>query len=196
MKKIDLASARVRTGSGYPAPFHEPCMNRMRVALGDAAGLTQFGVNRLTLTPGSWSAQRHWHTAEDELVYVIEGEVVLVTDSGEETLRAGDAAGFRAGDRDGHHLVNRSTRDAVVLEIRVAPPGRWGRLPGHRSGDPGRGPGLPSPGRDEVPAPQVRSPPRQEVAVPWRAPPLRMPMGRPTRLHDRAADRASRPAER
>jgi uncharacterized cupin superfamily protein len=79
--------------------------------------LTQFGVNLLQLPPGAWSSQRHWHTHEDEFVYVLEGEVVLVTDAGEEILRAGDCAGFRAGDRDGHCLQNRSPQDARVLVV-------------------------------------------------------------------------------
>lgn len=116
-KKIDLGSAPVTAGSRYPPPYDEPCRERHRKRLGDAAGLTQFGVNLLRLPPGSWSSQRHWHSAEDEFVYVVDGEVVLVTDSGEETLRAGDSAGFKAGAADGHHLQNRSSRTAVVLEI-------------------------------------------------------------------------------
>jgi uncharacterized cupin superfamily protein len=116
-KKIDLASAPTRFGSGYPAPFDAPCVARKKWRLGAAAGLTQFGVNLLRLPPGSWSSQRHWHVHEDELVYVLEGEVILVTDAGEETLRAGDSAGFKAGDPDGHHLQNRSDREAVVLEV-------------------------------------------------------------------------------
>lgn len=115
--KIDPDRAETRTGSGYPAPFHEPCMDRVRVRLGAAAGLVQFGVNRLTLRPGAWSAQRHWHSREDEFVYVIAGEVVLVTDEGETVLRAGDSAGFRSGLANGHHLQNRSDREAVVLEV-------------------------------------------------------------------------------
>jgi uncharacterized cupin superfamily protein len=85
--------------------------------LGDAAGLTDFGVNMLRLPAGAWSSQRHWHSAEDEFLYVLEGEVVLVTDAGEEILRPGDCAGFKAGVEDGHHLQNRSQREAVVLEI-------------------------------------------------------------------------------
>jgi uncharacterized cupin superfamily protein len=85
--------------------------------VGDAAGLSDFGVNLLRLPPGAWSSQRHWHCAEDEFVYVLDGEVVLVTDSGEEILRAGDCAGFKAGIKDGHHLQNRYSRQAVVLEI-------------------------------------------------------------------------------
>jgi uncharacterized cupin superfamily protein len=116
-KRIDLAAIPVRTGSGYPPPFDVPCAARIRLRLGDAAGLTDFGVNLLRLPPGVWSSQRHWHSAEDEFVYVLEGEVVLVTDSGEEVLRSGQCAGFKAGVRDGHHLQNRAPRDAVVLEV-------------------------------------------------------------------------------
>jgi uncharacterized cupin superfamily protein len=116
-KKIDIAAAPEKRGSGYPAPFHETGMRKFRKKLGDAAGLTQFGVNLLELEPGAWSAQRHWHTAEDEFVYVLEGEVVLKTDAGEEVLRAGDCAGFRAGDADGHCLVNRTDRVVKVLEV-------------------------------------------------------------------------------
>jgi len=96
-KRIDLNAVQVSTGSGYPAPFDAPCAARARQRLGDAAGLTDFGVNLLRLPAGAWSSQRHWHSAEDEFVYVLEGEAVLVTDSGEEILRAGDCAGFKAG---------------------------------------------------------------------------------------------------
>ena len=116
-KRIDIENVPVQKGSKYPAPFHAACAARARQRLGDAAGLTDFGVNLLRLAPGVWSSQRHWHTAEDEFVFVIEGEVVLVTDAGEEILRAGDCAGFKAGVKDGHHLQNRSQRDAVILEI-------------------------------------------------------------------------------
>lgn len=116
-KKIAVDGAPTATGSRYPAPYDEPCRERFRYRLGDAAGLTQFGVNLLRLPPGSWSSQRHWHTAEDEFVFVLKGEVVLVTDSGEETLREGDCTGFQAGVRDGHHLQNRSPQDVLLLEI-------------------------------------------------------------------------------
>src|SRR4029078_9782552 len=116
-KKIDLSNAPVTAGTLYPPPFDEPCRKRRRVKVGDAAGLTQFGVNLCRLPPGAWSSQRHWHTAEDEFVYVLEGTVTLVTDSGEEILRPGDCAGFKAGAADGHHLQNRSDRDALFLEI-------------------------------------------------------------------------------
>jgi uncharacterized cupin superfamily protein len=122
MKKIDVAGLPVRRGSGYPAPYDEPCRDRTRVALGDAAQLSHFGVNLLTLAPGAWSSQRHWHSAEDEFVWVLEGEVVLVTDAGEETLRAGDCAGFAAGVADGHHLQNRSPRPVRLLEVGTRAP--------------------------------------------------------------------------
>jgi len=117
MKKIAIETAPTRVGSGYPAPYDEPCRGRRRWRLGDAAGVTQFGVNLLRLPAGQWSSQRHWHSTEDEFVYILEGEVVLVTDAGEERLRAGDCAGFKAGDADGHHLQNRGAKEAVVLEI-------------------------------------------------------------------------------
>ena len=116
-KRIDMAALPPIVGTLYPPPFDEPCRARERRRLGDAAGLTQFGVNLLRLAPGTWSSQRHWHTSEDEFVYVVEGEVTLLTDAGEEVLRAGDAAGFKANDGDGHHLQNRSGQDVVLLEI-------------------------------------------------------------------------------
>jgi uncharacterized cupin superfamily protein len=122
-RKIDLAAAPAIVGTLYPPPFDEPCLKRHRIRLGDAAGLTQYGVNLCRLAPGTWTAQRHWHRHEDEFVYVVEGAVVLVTDGGEETLGAGDCAGFKAGDPDGHCLQNRSDRDALVLEIGTRHPG-------------------------------------------------------------------------
>jgi uncharacterized cupin superfamily protein len=116
-KRIDPNDLPANLGTFYPPPYDQPCRARERRKLGDAAGLTQFGVNLLRLKPGVWSSQRHWHTEQDEFVYVVSGEVVLVTDAGEEILKAGDCAGFKAGDRDGHHLQNRSNTDAVLLEI-------------------------------------------------------------------------------
>jgi uncharacterized cupin superfamily protein len=116
-KRIDVTSASTVTGARYPSPYDEACAGRFRRCIGDLAGLTQFGVNLTRLPPGCWSSQRHWHTGEDEFVFVIEGELVLVTDSGEEILRKGDCAGFKAGTADGHHLQNRSDRDAIVLEV-------------------------------------------------------------------------------
>jgi len=116
-KKIDLNSVREHMGSGYPSPFDAACARRVRKRLGDAAGLSDFGVNLLRLPPGAWSSQRHWHSHEDEFLFVLEGELVLVTNSGEEVLRAGNCTGFKAGINDGHHLQNRSNRDALVLEV-------------------------------------------------------------------------------
>jgi uncharacterized cupin superfamily protein len=120
--KIDVATAAERIGSSYPAPYDEPCRQRSYRRLGDAADLTQFGVNLCRLPPGAWSSQRHWHLREDEFLYVVEGELTLVTDAGEELLRAGDCAGFKAGARDGHHLQNRSARDGVFLVIGTRDP--------------------------------------------------------------------------
>ena len=117
MAKIDLATAPKAEGTRYPAPYDEPCRARRWLKLGDAAGLTQFGVNLVTLPPGAWSSQRHWHSHEDELVFVVEGELVLLTDAGEETLRAGDSAGFKGGVEDGHHLQNRSDAPARFLVV-------------------------------------------------------------------------------
>jgi uncharacterized cupin superfamily protein len=116
-KRIDIPALAQVVGTQYPPPFDEPCRARTRTRLGDAAELTQFGVNLLQLPPGAWSSQRHWHTSSDEFVYVLSGEVTLVTDSGEEILRAGDAAGFPANDTNGHCLQNRSATAATVLEI-------------------------------------------------------------------------------
>jgi uncharacterized cupin superfamily protein len=117
MPKLDLTAIPGRKGSSYPAPFAQNSGNRIRQRLGDTGGLTQFGVNLLQLPPGAWSSQRHWHSAEDEFVYVISGEVVLITDQGEEILRAGDCAAFPKNTPDGHHLINKSGGDAVCLEI-------------------------------------------------------------------------------
>lgn len=117
MPKIDLSRAPQAKGSTYPKPFDEPCLGREWLRLAAAAGLTQFGVNLLTLKPGAWSSQRHWHAKEDEFVYVAEGEVVLVEDAGETILKAGDCAAWKAGVQDGHHLINRSQRDAKLLTI-------------------------------------------------------------------------------
>ena len=114
---IDPMTLKARTGSGYPAPFAADCMDREKRALGDAFGLSQFGVNLTRLAPGTASSQRHWHSHEDELIYILEGEVVLITDAGEQVLTPGMCAGFKAGVEDGHHLVNRSGRDVVYLEI-------------------------------------------------------------------------------
>jgi uncharacterized cupin superfamily protein len=116
-KRLNLASIVVHRGSGYPAPFAGAVAARERKRLAEAAGLDKIGVTLLRLPPGCWSTQRHWHTDSDEFVYVLSGEIVLVTNDGEEVLRPGDCAGFKAGDANGHHLQNRSTADATILEI-------------------------------------------------------------------------------
>ena len=117
MPKIDIAAVPVRKGSGYPPPFDAPCAERVRKRLGDAGGLTDFGVNLMTLPPGGWSSQRHWHSHEDELVYVLEGELTLIEDDGETILKAGDCATFPKGTGNGHHMINRSGTTAVYLEV-------------------------------------------------------------------------------
>jgi len=115
--KIDLTTAPTGAGTRYPEPHNAPCKARTWIALGAAAGLTQFGVNLVRLKPGVWSSQRHWHTHEDEFAYLIEGELVLVTDEGETLCRAGDCAGFKGGVQNGHKFENRSDRDAVLLVV-------------------------------------------------------------------------------
>ena len=117
MPKIDIASIKTETSVGYPEPYRDAVAGRARKRLGNAAGLEQFGVNLTTLKPGAACSQRHWHESEDELVYILEGEVVLCDNAGETVLKAGEAAGFKAGVADGHCLVNRTNRDAVLLEI-------------------------------------------------------------------------------
>jgi len=117
MPKIDLAAVPERIGSGYPAELAETCAQRVRKRLGNAGGLTDFGVNLMRLPPGNWSSQRHWHTHEDEFVYILEGELVLVEDDGETVLRAGDCAAFPKNTGNGHHMINRSSAVAVYLEV-------------------------------------------------------------------------------
>jgi uncharacterized cupin superfamily protein len=122
MPKIDIAGIKVDAATGYPDPFRQAVAGRQRKRLGNTVGLDQFGVNLTRLSPGAQSSQRHWHEVEDEFVYVLEGEVILCEDNGETVLRAGDAAGFKAGVANGHCLVNRSARDAVYLEIGTRAP--------------------------------------------------------------------------
>jgi uncharacterized cupin superfamily protein len=107
----------MRKGSGYPSPFNAPCAERVRQRLGDAGGLQDFGENLMRLPPGNWSSQRHWHSHEDEFVYVLEGELTLTEDGGETVLRAGEAAAFPKNSGNGHHLINRSRADAIYLEV-------------------------------------------------------------------------------
>jgi len=122
MPRIDIAKVPVRSGTGYPEPFQAAHRERHKQALGDAAGLTQFGVNLTRIAPGAASALRHYHEHEDEFVFVLEGELVLVENEGETVLKAGDCAGFKAGSGNAHRLVNRSDRDAVYVEVGTRSP--------------------------------------------------------------------------
>jgi uncharacterized cupin superfamily protein len=117
MPKINLAIVPQIKGVGYPPPFDVPCSDRMRQRIGNAGGLRDFGVNLMRLPPGNWSSQRHWHSHEDEFVYVLEGELTPIEDAGETVLRAGDCAAFPKGSGNGHHMINRSERTAVYLEV-------------------------------------------------------------------------------
>lgn len=148
---MDPESLARRTGSSYPRQFQQEVEKRTKRELGNALGLTHYGVNLVELEPGAWSAQRHWHTAEDEFVYVVSGELTVVTDGGRQRLSAGMAAGFPAGEPDGHHLVNESAQTAVYLEVGdrsdddevhypdidlVLTPGDRGRVFRHKNGRP------------------------------------------------------------
>jgi len=117
MPKIDVKSVHERKGSTYPEPYGAAAASRLKRGLGDAGGLSDFGVNLTRLPPGCWSSQRHWHTAEDEFVFVISGELTLISDDGEETLAAGDCAAFPKNVANGHHLINRGNATATYLEI-------------------------------------------------------------------------------
>lgn len=117
MPKVHIDAVAEHRGSAYPPPHGAPCAERVRQPLGQAAGITDFGVNLLRLPPGSWSSQRHWHSAEDEFVHVLQGEVTLVEEGGETLLRAGDCAAFPKASGNGHQLINRSDVTALVLEV-------------------------------------------------------------------------------
>jgi uncharacterized cupin superfamily protein len=114
IRAMDLAP---RTGTIYPPPYAVALAGRAKRALGDAFGLSQFGVNLTVLAPGTASAERHWHEKEDEFVYILEGEVVLIDDQGEHLLTPGMCAGFKAGDPNAHKLVNRSSSPVTLLEV-------------------------------------------------------------------------------
>lgn len=118
----DPSKVEGRRGTIYPAEFAAGFEGRIKRALGNAGGLTQFGVNLTTLQPGAMSAHRHWHAKEDEFIYVLDGELTLVTDAGEEVLRPGMAATFPAGEANGHQLVNKTTQPATYLEVGTRSP--------------------------------------------------------------------------
>ena len=114
---IDPLEIKAQTGTDYPDPYRETVVTRRKRVLGDVFGLTRYGVNLVELSPGTWSSQRHWHTHEDEFVFVVSGELTLITDAGEQILTTGMVAGFPAGDSNGHHLINKSDEVASYLEI-------------------------------------------------------------------------------
>ncbi len=120
---LDPGAVAERAGSSYPEPFASQVGDRRKRALGDALGLRNFGVNLVELPPGALSSLRHWHSRQDEFVYVIEGALTLVTDAGEQLLTAGMVAGFPAATQDGHHLINRSDKPALYLEVGDRTPG-------------------------------------------------------------------------
>jgi uncharacterized cupin superfamily protein len=117
MPKIKITAVPKIRGTGYPPQFNAPCTERARQRLGNAGRLTDFGVNLVRLPPGNWSSQRHWHSHEDEFVYVLEGELMLIEDNGETVLHAGACAAFPNGSGNGHHMINRSNATAVYIEI-------------------------------------------------------------------------------
>jgi len=114
---LPAVEVQARLGTSYPQPFRHDVGKRSKRALGEVFGLTNYGVNLVELPPGCWSAQRHWHTREDEFIYVLSGELTLVTDEGRQQLTAGMAAGFPAGEENGHHLINTSEAAACYLEV-------------------------------------------------------------------------------
>jgi uncharacterized cupin superfamily protein len=122
MPKIDISKIAPRLSSAYPPAFKAATEGRAKYALGDAVGLNQFGVNLTRLKPGAASSHRHWHENEDEFIFVLEGEIVLIEDTGETLLGPGDAAGFKAGVANGHHLINKSSREALYLEVGTRAP--------------------------------------------------------------------------
>jgi uncharacterized cupin superfamily protein len=127
--KIDISKLQARTATNYPDAFKHVVKGREKTPLGDAVGLTQFGVNLTRMKPGACSSLRHWHENEDEFVYILEGELVLVEDAGETILKVGDCAGFKANVANGHHLINRTQKDALYLEIGTRAPSERAHYP-------------------------------------------------------------------
>ena len=117
MPKIDLESIEQVSRTGYPAPFDKEVAGRWYRRLAPATGLTDFAVSQVTLKPGAWSSQRHWHNGEDEFLVMLEGEAVLVEDDGRTTMRAGDCASWPKGSTNGHHLINESDADCTFIVV-------------------------------------------------------------------------------
>ncbi|MDX1400405.1 MAG: cupin domain-containing protein [Kiloniellales bacterium] len=116
-KVLNVGEVEPSKGTTYPPPFDRPCLQRAKAALGDLFGLNDFGVNWVSLPAGDWSAQRHWHSSEDEFLFILSGSPTLVMDEGEKVLKPGDFVGFPAGVENGHHLKNLSDETAVYLEM-------------------------------------------------------------------------------
>lgn len=130
MPKLDLDTIPQTNATGYPDPFDQPVQGRWYRRLAPAGGLAAMGVSHVTLKPGAWSSQRHWHAIEDEFVVVLTGEAVLIDNSGETIMRPGDCAAFPAGDRNGHHLQNRSDADCVFIAVSAGDrTADWGEYP-------------------------------------------------------------------
>lgn len=117
MPKLDLDKLEVRVGTGYPSPYDEPCLERQGIDLSTPGGLTQFGARLVTLPPGSWSSQRHWHSHEDELVYIISGHPTFIDDKGPQPLSPGDVTTHPGRDGNGHHMINETEEDVVFLVV-------------------------------------------------------------------------------
>lgn len=129
MPKIDVTALPFVARTGYPPPYDKMIAGRSRKSLGDEGSLTQFGVNLTKLSPGAYSSLRHWHENQDEFIFLLEGELTLIEDDGESVLRPGDAASFKAGVANGHHLLNRSTSDAIYIEIGTRTPRERAQFP-------------------------------------------------------------------
>ncbi len=123
MPKISLKDVPETSGTNYPSPFDGPCLDRSKKAVGDFGGLTQFGAHIITLPPGAWSSQRHWHSAEDEMVMILEGHPILIDDHGQTELSPGDITTHPAGDGNGHHMQNLTNEDVRFLIIGSRNPG-------------------------------------------------------------------------
>ncbi len=121
MPKVELDSVTPSNATGYPDPFHREVQGRWWKRIAPLAGLTEMGASHVTLDPGAWSSQRHWHNAEDELVIMLSGTAVLVEDDGETEVRAGDVLAWAKGVTSGHHLINRSSEPCSFVAISAGP---------------------------------------------------------------------------
>lgn len=124
MPKIDLGNIPQRIGTTYPPPFDDPCLERIGIDIGSDAGLTQFGARIVTLPPDVWSSQRHWHSYEDELVYVISGFPTFIDNEGPQSLSPGDFTAHPGGDGNGHHMINETDENVTFLVIGTRAPER------------------------------------------------------------------------